>query len=84
MCDLNFNNKEIGKIGESLACKYLINKGYKILNRNYQKRCGEIDIIARNDLYLVFLEVKVRKVNAMVSGIEAVDIKKQKKITTRH
>ena len=80
MCDLNFNNKEIGKIGESLACKYLINKGYKILNRNYQKRCGEIDIIARNDLYLVFLEVKVRKVNAMVSGIEAVDIKKQKKI----
>lgn len=80
MCNSNFDSNKIGRVGESLACEYLIRNGYKILKRNYQKRCGEIDIIAKNDLYLVFLEVKVRKVNSMVSGIEAVDIKKQKKI----
>lgn len=53
------NNIEIGKIGEDLANKYLINKGYLILSRNYKKRFDEIDIIARyRDGTMVFCEVK--------------------------
>jgi putative endonuclease len=52
-------NNEIGKIGEDKACEYLKNKEYRILNRNYRQKFGEIDIIARApDLRLIFIEVK--------------------------
>jgi len=48
-----------GRIGENIACEYLIYKKYKILQRNYRKSFGEIDIIAKSmDGILVFLEVK--------------------------
>ncbi len=51
--------KKIGKFGEDLACEYLVEKGYKILARNYRKLWGEIDIIAKSaDKTLVFVEVK--------------------------
>lgn len=50
---------KIGKIGEDQACTYLEKKGYRILNRNYKRKFGEIDIIARApDLRLIFIEVK--------------------------
>lgn len=50
---------ELGALGEDLACNYLQDKGYKILDRNYRKSWGEIDIIARApDRTLVFVEVK--------------------------
>jgi len=50
---------ETGKFGEDLACRYLMNKGYKVLERNYRKPWGEIDIIATApDKTLVFVEVK--------------------------
>jgi putative endonuclease len=53
---------EIGKIGEDLACKYLINKGHKIIERNHLKPWGEIDIVSRApDKTLVFVEVKTVK-----------------------
>jgi len=49
----------IGKIGEDLACKYLVDKGYRLLQRNYRKPWGEIDIIAKSpEKTLVFVEVK--------------------------
>ncbi|MGB7957690.1 MAG: YraN family protein [Minisyncoccia bacterium] len=58
------NNQNIGKIGEDLACKYLINKKYKILFRNYREKFDEIDIIAKSfDGNLVFVEVKTLKMN---------------------
>ncbi|MBL1215088.1 MAG: YraN family protein [Ignavibacteriae bacterium] len=50
----------IGKIGEDLAEEYLLNKGYKILQRNYRYGHGEIDIIAKDKNILVFIEVKTR------------------------
>ncbi len=50
----------IGKHGEDLACKYLEQNGYKILERNYRIRGGEIDIVAKDGEYLVFVEVKTR------------------------
>ncbi len=52
-------NLTIGKIGEDLACEYLVDKGYKILKRNYKEKWDEIDIICRaKDRTLVFVEVK--------------------------
>ena len=55
------NNISTGKIGENLACEYLVNKGYRIFKRNYRKTWGEIDIIARaRTNILVFVEVKTR------------------------
>ena len=53
---------ETGRIGEDLACGYLVNKNYKILGRNYSKKFGEIDVIAKSpDKTLVFIEVKTIK-----------------------
>jgi putative endonuclease len=58
------DNISIGKLGEDLACEYLANKGHRILQRNYRKPWGEIDIVARaKDNTLVFVEVK-----ALVGG----------------
>jgi len=54
----------IGQLGESLACEYLMDKGYRVLKRNYRKPWGEIDIIARSKTnILVFVEVKTLKEN---------------------
>jgi len=50
--------QKIGKIGEDLACKHLINKGFTILERNYTKKWGEIDIIAEKEGTIYFIEVK--------------------------
>ena len=53
------NKKLIGNIGEELACGYLGGKGYKIIDRNFHTRFGELDIIAISPLKtLVFIEVK--------------------------
>lgn len=54
------SNTDIGNQGESLVCEYLRNQGYKILERNYRIRGGEIDIVAREGDTLVFVEVKTR------------------------
>ena len=64
-----------------MAQKYLKSKGFNILNNNYSSRYGEIDIVATKDECLVFVEVKFRKENSMVSGLESVDKRKQIKIT---
>lgn len=49
-----------GDLGETLACQYLQKLGYKILERNYRIRGGEIDIVAKEGETLVFVEVKTR------------------------
>ena len=54
------NNKSGGNYGEDLAVNYLKGLGYKILERNFRIRGGEIDIVARDGEYLVFVEVKAR------------------------
>jgi putative endonuclease len=50
----------LGERGENLAAKFLRNKGYKILERNFKVAVGEIDIVAREGKVLVFVEVKTR------------------------
>lgn len=73
-------SKIIGDQGENKALEYLEKNGYKIIGRNYKVYSGEIDLIARKDHYLVFVEVKSRKDDSYGYGYEAVDKNKQKKI----
>jgi len=62
----------VGKLGEDLACNYLRRKGYKIIERNYRKVWGELDIIAVSPTkMLIFVEVKtINGPNAVVSPEE--------------
>jgi putative endonuclease len=51
-------NKEVGQLGEDLACQWLVGQGYEIIERNYAQKWGEIDIIARETGGIHFVEVK--------------------------
>lgn len=73
-------SKEVGDEGEVLACQILRNKGYKILERNYRSRFGEIDIIAEIGKVIVMVEVKHRKDMGYGLPQEAVTISKLRKI----
>ncbi len=55
------NKRKTGKEGEEIACKFISELGYQILERNYQYGHGEIDIIAKDGDIIVFIEVKYRK-----------------------
>jgi len=50
--------KKIGNLGEDIACRFLVKHGYSVLERNYWKKWGEIDIIAKKSKRLYFIEVK--------------------------
>lgn len=66
------NNKQIiGKFGEDLAEKYLLSKGYKIIARNYQTSYQEIDIIALDKAFTVFIEVKTRATSSLGGAEDA-------------
>lgn len=54
-------SRKIGNFGENEAVSFLFENNYKIVERNYQTRSGEIDIIAFDDKTLTFIEVKLRK-----------------------
>ncbi|MCH5203707.1 MAG: YraN family protein [Oscillospiraceae bacterium] len=69
-----------GTLGEDAVCAELEKRGYTIIRRNYRKRVGEIDIISKMGGFIVFTEVKTRKYNSLISGLEAVDTAKQRKI----
>ena len=74
------NKREVGDKYEDKSVEILKNSGYEILDRNYQNRYGEIDIIAKKENYIVFIEVKYRKNKVYGYGYEAVDKKKITKI----
>ncbi|MGL5694331.1 MAG: YraN family protein [Peptostreptococcaceae bacterium] len=74
------NNKQKGDLGESIALKYLINNGAEIIEKNYKIRSGEIDIIAKVNNELVFVEVKSRSNVRYGYPAEAVNNKKINKI----
>ena len=75
-----FSTQNIGEKGEEYTVKFLKKKKYKILERNYRKRYGEIDIIAENKNYIVFVEVKTRHKDSMTSAADAVNRQKQIRI----
>ena len=71
-----------GVWGEDIAAKFLRKKRYKLIAANYKCRFGEIDLIAENRRYLVFVEVKLRKSANFAGAAEFVDHRKQKRIRT--
>ena len=64
----NKHNQNIGKIGEDTACKFLMKHSYQIILRNYWKKWGEIDIVAKKDKITHFVEVKTVSKN-LTSGL---------------
>lgn len=74
------NNITKGIIGENKAVEYLVLKGYRVMDRNYRSKIGEIDIIATKDNILIFIEVKTRTSTKYGYPYEAVNWKKQDKI----
>lgn len=61
----NLHNRKTGKMGEAIACNFLIENGYEIIEKNYVSQKVEIDIICRKNKLWVFVEVKCRY-NALV------------------
>lgn len=74
------DRKETGALGEQAAADYLLEKGYELLARNWHCRWGELDLVARKEEILAFVEVKTRKPGAMVSPLEAVNRTKRRKL----
>lgn len=69
-----------GKNGEDRVAAFLRKQGCNIIKRNHQCRFGEIDIIAESGEYILFVEVKTRKENSMVSPAESVTPQKQQRL----
>lgn len=67
--------------GEALAAKILIENGYEILERNYRRKIGEIDIVAKDSNVLVFIEVKTRRTARRGTPKDAVTCAKQRKLS---
>lgn len=74
------NNRATGALGEDAAEQYLRTQGYRILERNYLCKAGEIDIIAEHKGCIAFVEVKARAVDTLLPPAEAVDDDKQNRI----
>ena len=72
---------DFGKAGEDLACAELTRRGYAILARRYRTRVGEIDIVARDGAWTVFVEVKARAGGEFGDAAAAVTGWKQRRIT---
>lgn len=72
--------KSLGRLGENLAAKYLQNKGYQFIERNFRCKFGEIDLIFQDNNILVFVEVKTRFSKSFGSPEEAVTPHKLKSI----
>lgn len=73
-------HKLTGRWGEAQAAALLRKKGYAIVASGYSSRFGEIDLIARNRAFLVFVEVKLRKNDSFAAAREFVDLRKQERI----
>lgn len=72
--------KLLGSKGEDRAARFLVKQGYKILERNYRTRSGEIDLIALHEGDVVFVEVKTRTSDAYGAPELAVTPQKQRKM----
>ena len=75
-------NTGSGRLGEQLTAEHLEEKGYEIVERNFKCRFGEIDIIAADRHYVVFVEVKLRASDRFVRAGAYVTPAKQARIRT--
>jgi putative endonuclease len=72
--------KLLGEAGEVAAVRYLTGRGYRIIERNWRCRLGEIDAIAMHGSQLVFVEVRTRSTLRFGTGAESIDSRKQQKL----
>lgn len=70
----------LGAWGEQFAADYLEQRGYRVLDRNVRRREGEIDLVALDGDTLVFVEVKLRRSRAMGGAVEALSVRKQRRL----
>lgn len=76
-----FLNKRVqGEYFENLALKFLEEKGFQLIEKNYYSHFGEIDLILKKDNLIIFVEVKERSNQKFGNGFEAISRKKLKKI----
>ncbi|ALX66896.1 YraN family protein [Microbacterium sp. XT11] len=71
---------DLGRAGEERAARYLTAAGYDILDRNWRCPQGELDIVALGGRVLVFVEVKTRRSMAYGHPLEAVDVRKRRRL----
>ena len=76
----DFQIKQRGKLGELYTVDYLKKHGYSIITSNYFSRYGEIDIVAENEKYIVFVEVKTKNKYAVTNAFERITESKIKKM----
>ena len=69
-----------GAVGELLSARFLREKGYEVLTSNFRCRLGEVDIIAQKAPYIVFVEVKTRREDALFAPREAVTAAKRSRL----
>ena len=77
---MDSSKTELGRWGEKQAIRHLKRQGYRIIQRNYVSRVGEIDVVARDADVLVFVEVKTRTGDEFGGALEAVGRAKRKKL----
>ena len=77
---LKFKTITLGVKGEDEATEYLLNNSYRILQRNFRCKIGEIDIVAETDEFLVFVEVKARSARSKVSPLISITSRKRNKL----
>lgn len=70
----------LGRAGEDAASRRLEDQGYRLIERNYRCRLGEIDLVAMDGQILCFVEVKARRTGAFGGGLEAVEASKQARL----
>lgn len=75
------NNRFVGSLYEQEAARFLQNNGYKILQKNFRCKQGEIDLIAKSEGYLCFIEVKYRSGTSKGYPAEAINPNKIRRIT---
>jgi putative endonuclease len=71
-------NKYVGNLGEVAVCHYVSNLGFEVVCRNYTIRGGEIDIIACDNQYVLFIEVKTRIDDSLTTGFQAITKSKKR------
>ena len=72
--------RTLGRWGEELVAEDLRRRGWSVVDTNFRCRMGELDIVAQNDRYLIFVEVKLRKNERFGAAREAVTASKQRKL----
>lgn len=77
---MKISNKEIGALGEDLVSKYLLSEKFYIFEKNYSCFIGEVDIIAKDNDHICFIEVKARYDNKYGLPCESITLYKQNKI----